>query len=59
MKEEEMEELKWRVVYSNDVGPDDDGFWEWWEVTDGKRTFKSDSEEDAEWLCAVLNKQGA
>lgn len=45
----------WKVEYSNDVGPNDEGFWEWWEVTNGQVTFKADAEKDAEWLCAVLN----
>jgi hypothetical protein len=49
----------WKVEYGNDVGPNDEGFWEWWEVTDGKRTFKSNSEEDANWLCEALNKARA
>ena len=45
----------WRIEYNNDVGPSDEGFWQWWEVTDGHKTFKSSSEEDAQWLCALLN----
>ena len=44
----------WRIEYHNDTGPDDDGFWEWWEVTDGEKTFKSDSEEDAKWLLDLI-----
>ena len=48
--------MKWKIEYSNDVGPNDEGFWEWWEVSDGDRVFKSNSKEKAEWLCALLNK---
>ena len=45
---------EWKMEYHNDVGPNDEGFWEWYEVTDGKRTFKCNLEEDALWLLAVL-----
>lgn len=46
---------KWKIEYGNDTGPDDGGFWEWWTVTDGARSFKSDSEDDAQWLAETLN----
>ena len=46
----------WRIEYHNDVGPMDESFWEWWEVTDDEKTFKTNSEEDANWLCDLLNK---
>lgn len=52
-----MTEEKWRIEYSNDVGPDDEGFWEWWDVTDGERYFKCDKEDDAEWLQKQLNNE--
>ena len=42
----------WTVEYNNDTGPDDEGFWEWWAVTDGKRNFDQD---DAAWLVYTLN----
>lgn len=45
----------WTVVCENDVGLHDDGFWQWWEVTDNNRVFKSDEEDDAKWLCDFLN----
>lgn len=51
-----MTKTTWRVDYQNDTGPNDGGFYEWWEVTDGARTFKCDSEEDARFLFAILNK---
>jgi hypothetical protein len=46
---------KWVIEYENDVGDNDESFWEWWEVTDGKRTYKADSHSDAEHLCVLLN----
>jgi hypothetical protein len=45
----------WRVDYNNDTGPNNESFWEWWEVTDGARIFKCDDENDAQWLCDLLN----
>ena len=47
--------MKWTVEYENDVGLSDEGFWEWWNVTDGSRVFKADDEGDARWLCDMLN----
>jgi len=47
--------MKWSVQYDNDVGPDDDGFWEWWNVSDGHKSFRSKNREDAKWLCNILN----
>jgi hypothetical protein len=52
-------DMKWEVDYNNDVGANDEGFWEWWEVTDGERTFKADLEADANWLCELLNEHSA
>lgn len=46
--------MDWTIEYNNDVGPDDGGFWEWWEVSNGTRTFKCDREEDAKWLVELL-----
>jgi hypothetical protein len=45
----------WRVDFHNDVGPNDDCYVEWWEVADGNRKFESKFEDDAKWLCALLN----
>ena len=47
--------MKWTTEYQNDVGYDDGGFWEWWEVTNWERRFKADPLVEAEWLCGVLN----
>jgi len=40
------------VEYDNDTGPNDEGFWEWWEVAGIK--FKT--EKLATVFCAVLNE---
>lgn len=49
--------MEWKINYENDVGWDDYGsFWEWWNVTNGERTFKADTKSDAIWLCDFLNK---
>lgn len=45
----------WKVEYDNDTGPNDEGFSEWWTVTNGDKSFKSSSEPDAHWLCHLLN----
>ena len=47
--------MKWSVDYHNDTGTDDEGFWEWWTVSDGTKTFRCDSRKDAEWLADLLN----
>lgn len=46
----------WQIIYNNDTGPDDDGFWVWWDVTDGNRSFRCDSENDAKWLLENLSR---
>ena len=43
------------VEYNNDCGMADDGFWEWWIVTNGELVFRCDEEGAANWLCHVLN----
>ena len=47
---------EWRIDYDNDSGNDDGAFWEWWTLTDGVRSFKCDSEADAQWLQAALTQ---
>jgi hypothetical protein len=54
-----MAEEKWKIEYDNDTGPGDEGFWEWWTVTDGERHFQCDDQSDAEWLKGQLNALGA
>lgn len=46
----------WQIAYDNDTGHDDGGFYEWWDVTDGNRSFRCDSEEAAYYLCDLLNE---
>lgn len=54
-----MNDKTWKIEYNNDIetGHDYEKFWQWWEVTDGTRVFKCDREEDAVWLCDLLNQQ--
>lgn len=47
----------WHVEYQNETGPDDEGFWEWWEVTDGQRVYRAGEENDATILCDLLNQR--
>lgn len=47
---------KWKIEYDNDTGLDDESFHEWWNVTDGQRSFKANVEADAQWLQEHLNK---
>jgi hypothetical protein len=47
--------MKWRVEYENDVGPSDEGFWQWWTVTNDDKSFECKNQTDAQWLCDVLN----
>lgn len=45
----------WRIDYDNDTGPIDEGYHEWWNVTNDEMSFKCDKQEHANWLCKVLN----
>ena len=45
----------WRIEYDNDTGPRDEGFWEWWEVTNDEKCFKCTNQKDAKWLRDLLN----
>ena len=52
--------MKWRIEYDNDTGARDDYFSEWWTVTNGKdKFFDCRTEEDAKWLCEILNSCNA
>ena len=44
----------WVIEYDNDTGSSNEGFWEWWTVTNGEKSFKCDSEQDAQWLRSQL-----
>lgn len=50
-----MSEGQWRIEYENDTGPNDEGFFQWWVVTDGQRSFRSNAATEAGWLCEILN----
>jgi hypothetical protein len=54
-KNDQADAGKWRIEYDNDTGPSDEGFFEWWDVTDGKTTYRADSEQEATALCNLLN----
>jgi len=45
--------MNWYIGYDNEetIGG---RFRSWWEVTDGKRCFRTTSEEDVKWLENVL-----
>jgi hypothetical protein len=47
--------MKWRIEHDSDTGPSDEGYWEWWDVTDGERSFRCTEEADAKWLYDLLN----
>ena len=47
----------WKIVYDNDTGPNDDGYCEWWDVTDGDKSFRCENKTDAAWLCEILNTE--
>jgi len=49
--------MKWLIEYENDTGSNDDGSWEWYNVTDLERSFRVDNIDDAQWLCDTLNKK--
>jgi hypothetical protein len=44
------------VRYENDTGPDDDGFWEWWEIPG---IAKFNREADAEYARLAANSHDA
>lgn len=51
--------MRYVVEYQNDTGPHDDGFWEWYEVTDTETRIvmcKCSNAENAQKICDLLNK---
>ncbi len=40
----------WKIEYGNDTGPNDDCFIEWWDVTNGEKSYRCTDKDDAEWL---------
>ena len=55
--------MTFTIEYNNDIylGPDDDGFWEWWEVRDtrGELVCKCVDKSSAERICDLLNAAAA
>ena len=45
---------KWYIEYDNDGNG---GYSQWWDVTDGDTEFRAWNEEDAKWLCELLNEE--
>ena len=47
--------MKWTVEYDREVGPYDAGVREWWRILrDGTEIYRAFTEEDADYLCAML-----
>jgi len=46
--------MKWRIENDNDTGSNDEYFVEWWNVTDGEKSFRCNTEADANFLLSVL-----
>jgi len=58
-KEELMKtKKKWTISYYNDTGYPD-GMLGCWTVTNGEKSFKCDSAEEANWLRDFLTVNGA
>ena len=52
MTKQDIHPIPWTISYNNDVGPMDEGFWEWWTVLDANRdeVARCDSEETAKFI---------
>lgn len=35
----------WKIEYDNDTGSNDEGFWEWWSVTNGEHSYIAKTEK--------------
>lgn len=48
------------INWDNDIGPNDEGYWEWWEVLSpsGEVVGKFYKQHYAIMVCAFLNEQG-
>ncbi len=44
----------WIKEYDNDTGNNNESFYEWWNVTDGEKSFRCNSERDADYLLSQL-----
>jgi hypothetical protein len=47
--------MRWKIEHKNDTVPNDEGFYEWWEITDGQQYFKAYDAASAKWLRDILN----
>ena len=47
------------IEYDNDTGPGDEYFVEWFNVTNGEKSFRCNTKEDAEFLLASLSSPGS
>ena len=47
-------EKVWHIEYDNSTGPNDSNFEQWWNVTNGTKRFRCDTQEDANWLIQVI-----
>ncbi|WP_370372955.1 hypothetical protein [Henriciella pelagia] len=49
----------WTIEYDNDVGPNDDYFVQWWDVSNGEKSYRCSTEADAVELKALLDRSGS
>lgn len=47
--------MNWKIEYENDTGLNDDNYSQWYNITNGIKTYISYNEKNAEWLCKTLN----
>jgi len=48
---------EWKIYHDKGYGfGQEQGDWETWTVSDGKRNYKCYNSDDAKWLCELLNK---
>lgn len=42
----------WKITYDNDTGPNDEGYWEWWNVSNDELglSYKCNTEKEAKYL---------
>lgn len=45
----------WTVEEDSGTGPNDEGYFKWWTVSDGQRSLDCHNAEDATWFANVLN----
>ena len=45
----------WTIEYETYTDLGDQVLLQWWTITDGERSFRCDTQKDAEWLREMLN----